>query len=821
MLTSSSAYIDIAIDRQPIVIASQALVIEAIKQMNQAIAIAETSEDSDRPLLEMRASCVLVIDLVGQNQLLGIFSKWDGLRLVELGADLHQLTLGEVTKPANLVLQRTQITDLASMQSLIEQSHCRYLPILDDSQQILGIVSQSSIVWANQKLTEARLSNAEAQKTAILTAIPDLIYRISDRGIYLERFASNYVADLLPSTVDPISKHLSDVLPQDLAELKTQAIQRAIATDTIQSFEQQWVLEQGTQYEEVQVVKVNDQEALTIIRNISDRKQAELALRESEMRFRSIFDHAAVAIGIAHIDGKHIANNPAMCRMLGYSESELRCFTFQEITHPDDLNSDLYYYQQLIDGDIDRYHIEKRFRHKNGEFIWGLMSVSLVRDSNNQPLYDIALIQNINELKATQKQLSTINQELELKIQQRTADLAESELRKRQILNAIPDLLLRLKRDGTCLDCIMPKIPGKEEFILIKQHISEVLSPEVLIEQLAAFDRAIATGEVQIYEHKLEKNGKWVYEEVRISPCGVDEVLVLVRNISDRKQAEADLQMTNEKLIATNLELERMTRLKDDFLATMSHELRTPLNAIMGISEGLMDEVFGELNSKQRSSLATVYKSGEHLLELINDILDVAKIEAGMFTLDLSTVALESLCNSTINFVRHLAARKNIKLDLHIAAHTPTMITVDERRMRQILINLLSNAVKFTPARGGVNLEVKIMSTPLEPDVHLCQANGAIANIDLADDLAESSGQIHEIWFTVSDTGIGIAESDLDKLFQPFVQIDSNLNRQYPGTGLGLNLVKKLTELHGGRISVSSQLQQGSSFVIKIPLLPC
>lgn len=817
MLTSPSIYLDMAIDRQPIVIASQTLVISAIKQMNQAIATAAVNESGDLPLLEARAGYVLVVDFAEKGLVSGIFSNWDVLRLLENGADLHQLTLGEVTQPIGIVVQRSQISDLPSVQRLMEQFHCRYIPILDDSQRILGVISQASMMWANQKLTEARLSNAEAQKTAILTAMPDLIYRISDQGIYLESFASNYVTDLLPATVDPISKHLNDVLPKHLADRKMQAIQRAIATDTIQSFEQHWVLEQGIQYEEVQVVKVNDQEALTIIRNISDRKQAELALRESEMRFRSMFDHAAVAIGIANIAGKHIANNPAMCQMLGYSESELRCFTFQEITHPDDLDSDLFHYQQLLNGNIDRYHIEKRFRHKNGEFIWGLMSVSLVRDSNNKPLYDIALIQNINELKATQQQLSTINQELELKIQQRTADLAESELRKRQILNAIPDLLLRLKRDGTCLDCIMPKTPDQGGFIFIKQHISEVLSPEIIAEQMAAFDRAIATGEVQIYEHKLEKHGKWIYEEVRVSPCGADEVLVLIRNISDRKQAEANLQMTNEKLIATNHELERMTRLKDEFLATMSHELRTPLNAIMGISEGLMDEVFGKLNSKQLSSLATVRKSGAHLLELINDILDVAKIEAGMFTLDLSAVCLELLCNSTVNFIKHLATRKNIKLSLHIDPLTPAMITVDERRMRQILINLLSNAVKFTPAQGKVNLDVQMISMSLvrDHDDHFCAANEAIANVDLS----EANGQIHEIWFTVSDTGIGIAESDVDKLFQPFVQIDSNLNRQYAGTGLGLNLVKRLTELHGGHVSVSSQLDQGSSFIVKIPLL--
>jgi len=468
--------------------------------------------------------------------------------------------------------------------------------------------------------------------------------------------------------------------------------------------------------------------------------------------------------------------------------------TFQEITHPDDLEIDLYHYQKLLNNEIDSFHIEKRFRHKNGQFIWGLMSISVVRDPQNQLMYDIALIQNINELKNTQQELSRLNQELEIRIQQRTADLAESETRKQEILNAIPDLLLRLKQDGTCLDCMLPAIPDKEAFVPIKHNISEVLSPSVLTEQLVAFNQAIATGKVQIYEHKLQKYGEWVYEEVRVSPCGEDEVLVLVRNISDRKQAEEALQLSNEKLIATNAELERLTRLKDEFLATMSHELRTPLNAILGISEGLLEQVFGELNQKQQKSLTTIQKSGQHLLELINDILDVAKIESGMFTLDITLVSVRYLCESSLSFVNYQAAQKNIQLNLVIDPSVPTAIRIDERRMRQMLINLLSNAVKFTPKNGKVALEVK--SAKLEHS---------------------EENPKNELYFSVSDTGIGISLEDINRLFQPFIQIDSSLSRQYAGTGLGLNLVKKLAELHGGQVSVKSKVGEGSCFTIVMP----
>jgi PAS domain S-box-containing protein len=805
MLVQNSIYLDLAIDRYPIMVAPESLVLEAISLMNQ-LAQSFHSSDSNHPndhssLLEARAGCVLVVD---ENRLIGLLSKWDVLNLVQQQVNLQNLKIVDVLADSPMIVRRSQIQDLESMINLLNQSRSRYLPVLDDYDTIIGIATQESILFAKNRLAEDSLANVEAQKRAILNAIPDLIYRISVDGFYLECFSSSYVVDLLPSGFDPISKHLSDVLPHDLANRKLHAIKQAIATDKIQSFEQQWNINGQIQYEEVQIVKVNDQEVLTIIRNVSDRKKSEEALRESEMRFRSVFDNAAVGISLARPDGIHLAVNQSLCQMLGYTENELQVLTFQEITHASDLAIDLYHYQKLLANEIDSFHIEKRFLHKNGQFIWGLLSVSIVRDPQNQPMYDIALIQNINELKTTQQELSKLNQELEVRIQQRTADLAESETRKQEILNAIPDLLLRLKQDGTCLDCMLPIVPDKEAFIPIKKNISEALSPTVLAEQLAVFNKAIITGEVQIYEHKLQKYGEWVYEEVRVSPCGEDEVLVLVRNISDRKRAEEALQLSNEKLIATNKELERVTRLKDEFLAAMSHELRTPLNAILGISEGLLEEIFGELNQRQQGSLKTIQKSGQHLLELINDILDAAKIEAGMFSLDLTSVSVRYLCESSLSFVKHLATQKNIQLNLIIHDGVPTAIMIDERRMRQLLINLLSNAVKFTPKNGTVNLEASL-------------ANVAIGLSEANSEENFKSDFKPELRFSVSDTGIGISMEDINKLFQPFVQINSSLSRQYAGTGLGLNLVKKLAELHGGNVNVSSKIGEGSCFIVSLP----
>ncbi|MBD2210600.1 response regulator [Nostoc linckia FACHB-104] len=269
------------------------------------------------------------------------------------------------------------------------------------------------------------------------------------------------------------------------------------------------------------------------------------------------------------------------------------------------------------------------------------------------------------------------------------------------------------------------------------------------------------------------------------------------RDITDRKQAEVKLQQANEQLTRTNAELIRATRLKDEFLANMSHELRTPLTAILGMSEVLQEDVFGTLNERQHRAVATIESSGQHLLELINDILEVAKIQAGKLELKISSVLVNQICHSSLSLVRQQAIQKNIQLQTEIST-TLEEIEVDERRMRQVLINLLNNAVKFTPVGGSVTLKVRLERSHSDTEEKTLLAPTVIA-------------------FSVIDTGIGIAVEDLEKLFQPFVQVDSSLSRQYSGTGLGLTLVKQIAELHGGDVKVSSELGQGSCFTVRLP----
>ncbi len=303
--------------------------------------------------------------------------------------------------------------------------------------------------------------------------------------------------------------------------------------------------------------------------------------------------------------------------------------------------------------------------------------------------------------------------------------------------------------------------------------------------------------------HHSKRPRHWTEEDVQVVNHVASQLSIAIQQadlftkledeLQEKKLAEERLITVNEELASTNDQLARSTRLKDEFLANMSHELRTPLNGILGMAESLQDHIYGEVSTIQRKALEEIERSGNHLLELINDILDITKIEAGKLEVHLHPASITLLCHSCISTIQRMAEAKSILLSSEIEPDLPVVL-LDERLLRQVLINLLSNAVKFTPVAGTVRLEVRL--------VRSSDAASGQATLELC----------------VIDSGIGIDPEDQIKIFQPFVQIESGLNRQFTGSGLGLSIVKRILLAHGGDIGVQSSLGTGTRFDVHLPV---
>ncbi|BBB63979.1 hypothetical protein UNDKW_5706 [Undibacterium sp. KW1] len=267
-----------------------------------------------------------------------------------------------------------------------------------------------------------------------------------------------------------------------------------------------------------------------------------------------------------------------------------------------------------------------------------------------------------------------------------------------------------------------------------------------------------------------------------------------LRQYNDLKLLAEQLRSSSEEIAAKNQQLEQASRMKSEFLANMSHELRTPLNAIVGFSEILKDGLMGSLSSQQKDASVDIFNSGKHLLALINDILDLSKIEAGKMQINLEPTNINALVQSSMQVVREQASLQNLQVSAKIQENLGD-IWLDEVKVKQIIYNLLSNAVKFTPAGGRVHISVR--------KIEGYQVTGGRFE--------------HYLEIMVSDSGIGIPEEAQAELFKPFTQIDNSLSRKHQGTGLGLAMVKRMAELHEGSVSLNSITDKGSTFTVLLP----
>lgn len=492
-------------------------------------------------------------------------------------------------------------------------------------------------------------------------------------------------------------------------------------------------------------------------RDVTDRKRGEDNLRASEARVRSYFEAAMDGIVVADRSGRFVDVNPAACRLLGFERDALTQLSIADML-PADCGPAVTAATHLAQVNASgSYRGELRLRRADGAI--RRTEVSAVRLEGD---YYLGVFRDVTQQR------------------QEAEALRASNARIAALMRAIPDLVLLMDRNGVYIDLATP--PNDARLMLAAKRLlgrrpADVLPVETARSMMNAAIAAQRSQQVETVEFQLELADGVRWFEARFAamndaPGDAFQVLQITRDVTEQVDAAARLADAKEQAEAAN-------RTKSAFLATMSHELRTPLNAVIGFSEIMLSEMFGPVGSpRYRGYVQNIHESGGHLLSLINDVLDISKLEAGKYVLEEDWVSVAESVAHCCALTESSVEAGELRLSRHVADELPG-IYCDERALRQVLLNLLSNAVKFTPAGGRVSLTAAR------------DADGALR-------------------IAVADTGIGIPADALPRIAQPFHQVDNSIARRFGGTGLGLAISRNLMELHGGRLLIESVEGRGT-----------
>jgi PAS domain S-box-containing protein len=506
----------------------------------------------------------------------------------------------------------------------------------------------------------------------------------------------------------------------------------------------------------------------------AERRAAERAVSESEKRFRAVVEDQTDLICRFKPDGLLTFVNEAFCRFHGKTSVELLGTNFFQTLSEEDAAVPLSYINSLP-PDEPVVSFDHRLHSPDDKIVWHQYRVRRLFEKKGDTREFQAVIQDITPRKQSEQALRA------------------SEEKYRSLVDNIPDVVWTAdsNRDLIYISGNVVKVLGYHaDELLGGQSWLNRIHPEDAARVEQAYQKLFSDGEKFDVEYRsCRKDGEWIWLHNRALATRPREGVMcadgIFKDITQRRQSEAAIQQTKDAAEAANLA-------KSQFLANMSHELRTPLNAIIGFSEILTDKTFGELNDRQLKYSNNILNSGRHLLQLINDILDLAKVEAGHLELMRNTFSVAKALMEVQTIVKTLANKKHISLESKIAADLPELFA-DEAKFKQIMYNLLSNAIKFTPDGGKVFVSAAIQ-------------------------IADHGDSVLQI--AVTDTGIGIKLNDQERVFKEFEQVDSSYGRQQQGTGLGLALTKRLVEMHGGKIRVESEGVEGkgSTFTFSIPI---
>ncbi|WP_169083912.1 ATP-binding protein [Paenibacillus sp. PL91] len=475
-----------------------------------------------------------------------------------------------------------------------------------------------------------------------------------------------------------------------------------------------------------------------------------------------VFKHASFGIALVAVDGSILTVNPAITKILGYSKKECLTLKFGQLSHPDDPIQGIEDVEHLMGDAKSEIQIENRCVGKHGKILWALISIRVFRDDAGKPLYYLLQLVDISSQKESEQKLQeTVERYTSLKKYNHDAVIS-LDLQGRVInANNMAESLTRYN--------VQTELIGMELALLIGQaNVTRII-------ENALHDTTVE----QDITYLMIKGGETVDVLTSIAPIFVNRqnigFYLICKDITEQKQ-----------LLIAKESAENTNKAKSEFLAMMSHEIRTPMNGVIGMTDLLLETT--TLDEEQRSYVEIIRTSGDTLLGIINDILDLSKIEAGKSELQEMTFELRNCISDTFTVISPKAVEKNLELTCTIGHDVPEFIYADADRLKQVLLNLVGNAVKFTPS-GSVSVSVRKVIKEFQDPL---------------------------LAITVSDTGIGIPPEKLSDIFEPFTQLDHFMTRKHEGTGLGLAISKRIVDLMGGEIHAESDGKHGSTFTFHI-----